>query len=62
MYSKCPKCERTSFESVIETPNNSNYKLQFIRCSSCKTVVGVLEYYNIGALLHNLARKMGFNM
>ena len=61
-YSKCPSCTSTSFETSIETPKNSNFKVQFIRCSSCGTVVGVLEYYNIGALLHILAKKLGFNL
>jgi phage FluMu protein Com len=57
--SKCPKCERTAFETVHETPKDSNYVLQFIRCSSCKTVVGVLEYLNIGATIAELAKKLG---
>lgn len=60
--SKCPNCTSTSFEVALETPKHSNFKLQFIRCSSCGTVVGVLEYYNIGMLLHKLAKKIGFNL
>lgn len=62
LSSKCPCCSSTAFESVIETPKNSNFKLQFIRCSSCKTVVGVLDYYNIGAMLENLAKKLGVSL
>ena len=62
MSSKCPKCQATGFESVIETPNNSNFKLQFIRCKSCKTVVGVQDYYNIGNLLYVLAKKLNINL
>lgn len=57
--SKCPKCEWSSFETVVETPTNSNFKLQFIRCSSCKTVVSTKEYYNLGALLEKILHKFG---
>ncbi len=62
LSSKCPCCPSTSFESVIETPKNSNFKLQFVRCSSCRTVVGVLDYYNIGAMLEKLAKKLGVSL
>ncbi|QAA81378.1 hypothetical protein EI546_06390 [Aequorivita sp. H23M31] len=61
-YSKCASCNSTSFESSIETPKNSRYKLQFIKCASCGAVVGVMDYYNIGALVQKLAKKMGFDI
>ncbi len=60
--SKCPKCENRSFETVLETPNKSNFKLQFIRCVSCKTVIGVSDYYNLGALIYKFAKKMNINL
>jgi len=60
--SKCPKCDSSTFESVIETPKNSNFKLNFIRCASCKTVVGVLDFYNIGALIRSFANKLNINL
>jgi hypothetical protein len=60
--SKCPKCEKTSFEVALEEPRNSNFKIQFVRCSSCKTVVGVLEFYNSGALIRKLAEKLKVNL
>lgn len=62
LRSKCPKCEGNRFESVIEIPDNSNFKLQFIRCWSCKTVVGTQEYYNIGTLLYKLAKKLNLDL
>jgi len=34
----------------------------FIRCSSCGTVVGVTEYYNIGAKLDILANKLNVRL
>lgn len=57
--SKCPKCQLTGFETVTETPLNSNFDLQIIRCKSCKTAIGVLDHYNIGALIFDLAKKLG---
>ena len=55
--SKCPKSEQTSFETVIETPTNSKYKLQFVRCSFCKTIVSTKDYFNIGAMLEKILHK-----
>lgn len=60
--SKCPKCQSSSFEIEEETPKGSGFKLMFVRCSSCKTVVGVADYYNIGSLLHKLAEKLHINL
>ena len=60
--SKCPNCVSSSFEVVNETPNHSRFKLQFVRCSSCKTVIGVLEYNNIGALIEILAKKLNIKL
>jgi hypothetical protein len=56
--SKCPKCESTIFEMIENTPHHSNYKLQFIQCSSCKTVIGVMDFYNIGYKLEQLEKQI----
>ena len=60
--SKCPHCQNSGFEAVTEEPKNSNFKVIFIRCQSCKTVVGTLEYYNSGNLIHKLANKLNINL
>lgn len=60
--SKCPSCQSTNFEMKEETPNGSGFKLMFIRCISCKTVVGVLEYFNSGFLIKELAKKLNINL
>lgn len=60
--SKCPKCEHTEFEVVNETPVNSNYELIFIRCTNCHTVAGVLDYYNVGALIKKMAKKLKIDL
>jgi uncharacterized Zn finger protein len=56
--STCPKCVNHQFESKVETPKNSNYPLQMIRCTSCGCVVGVLEYYNLGYMLDKIAAAL----
>lgn len=60
--SKCAVCAASNFETVLESPKNSNFKLQFIRCASCRSVVGVADYYNIGRLIHVLAEKLRIDL
>ncbi len=60
--SKCPKCENTKFEVVNETPVNSNYELIFVRCTSCHSVVGTIDFYNIGSLIKKLADKLKIDL
>jgi hypothetical protein len=60
--SRCPHCQSTGFEVATESPKGSNFKVIFVRCHSCKTVVGVLEYYNSGTLIHKLAKKLNINL
>lgn len=61
-HSKYPVCQSTLFEIVDETPTGSKYVLSFVRCSSCKTVVGVLDYYNLGDMMHKMAEKLRINL
>lgn len=60
--SKCPKCERTFFELAEDAPTDSKYKIYYIRCSSCKTIVGTESYFNTAAVLENLAKSLGVNL
>lgn len=57
-YSKCPKCDHTHFEVKENSPTHSNFKLLFVQCSSCGTVVGTMDYYNIGTRLTELEKKI----
>lgn len=57
-YSKYPKCDSTSFEVKENSPRHSNFKLLFVQCSSCGTVVGTMDYYNIGARLSEIEKKI----
>lgn len=55
---QCPKCENTSFELVEDTPRESSFKMMFVRCCSCNTAVGIVDYYNAGYLVKQLAEKL----
>ena len=41
------------------SPRGSNFKYQFVQCASFGAVVGVMEYYSVGEMLKNLAKKLG---
>jgi hypothetical protein len=60
--SKCPVCSKSEFEVVNETPVNSNYELIFVRCKDCHSVVGVIDFYNVGTLLKKLAAKLKIDL
>ncbi len=60
--SACPKCSRHVFELKEVTPAGSQFKLTFVQCSSCGTVVGVIDFYNIPKLLDKIAKKLGVNI
>lgn len=60
--SKCPHCQKTGFEAITEEPKGSNFKVIFVRCQWCKTVVGTLEYFNCGSLIYKLADKLNITL
>jgi hypothetical protein len=57
-YSKCPKCDDSSFEVKENSPRHSNFKLLFVQCSSCGSVIGTMDYYNIGTRISELEKKI----
>jgi hypothetical protein len=67
--SVCPKCDSHAFETKVNEPHDSNFKLLFVQCRQCGTVVGVLDYYNIGhfvvqqnAALKAIAAQLGVHV
>lgn len=59
--SRCPResCNGRTFEAKkLDHIQGSNYKHIAIQCSTCGAVVGVMDYWNIGSLLHSLAEKL----
>lgn len=59
--SRCPvsECGSTSFELKTFEPHGSSYKLSAIQCRTCGAIVGVMDYFNIGNLVHQLAKAFG---
>ena len=61
--STCTKCGWNSFEAVEKDGIlGSNYKKIFIQCAKCGGVVGVTDYWNIGALLVKICDKLGISV
>jgi hypothetical protein len=58
----CIKCDNNTFEIVEHSPRGSNFRFNFIQCSQCGGVVGVVDYFNIGQLIHDFAAKLGFKL
>jgi hypothetical protein len=55
---KCPKCENTSFEEVTDSPLKSLIMINFIRCTSCKTAIGIREPESSASMIKELARRL----
>ena len=60
--STCVKCGNGKFEMVEHSPAGSRFKLNFIQCSSCGGVVGVMDFHNIGDRLTELGKKLGVTL
>lgn len=60
--SKCSKCENTDFELVSAKIKFSSFNLNFIQCTRCGSVVGVIEDRNINYALDKLASKLHVNI
>lgn len=60
--SKCPKCQSVGFEIVTESVSGSNYNINIVRCQSCKTAIGTLDYLNAGDLIMKLSKALGKNL
>lgn len=55
---KCPKCENTSFEEITDSPSKSLLMINFIRCTSCKTAIGIRECESSVKMIRELARRL----
>ena len=60
--SSCPKCGGHRFKMSEFEPERSRFKIMFIQCVSCGTVVGVTDIYNIPRLLGKIAKKLGIEL
>jgi transcription elongation factor Elf1 len=53
----CVECGSTTFQNTAVSPQ-SNFELTFVHCSSCGAVVGVMDFYNIGQKIKDLAKAL----
>lgn len=60
--SKCIKCGSTSFEMVEGKIQRSQFRMYFIQCASCGSVIATQEFNNTGALLFKLAEKLNIRL
>jgi len=58
MQSICPVCQNTTFEVVENTPQGSRYKVMFIQCAKCGSVLGVQPYEYIPLLVHKVQKML----
>lgn len=49
--STCVQCRTGSFEVVTVAPTGTQYKYNFVQCSICGGVVGVVDYFAVGSNL-----------
>lgn len=57
--STCVKCGGHSFELKEQEPARSNFKYNFIQCSGCGGVAGVVEVHYNTVLLQKIMDKLG---
>ncbi len=60
--STCPKCDHTGFEVKEHRPPGTDYRLTFVQCSACGTVVGTMDCRNLADLIHRLADRLGVDL
>lgn len=55
---RCVACNSSSFRNEPKEVRDYKYKLNFIVCSSCGGVVGVMPYYDPGAVGKNIQTEL----
>lgn len=61
--SKCPKCDGSIFELALkDNIKGANFKMYFVQCASCGTVIGVADYLDTASLLDKIAKKLGVDL
>jgi len=56
--SKCGYCGGFTWELYTESPNDSAFKINFIRCSHCKVPIGTMEFFNLHSTIEILQKKI----
>jgi len=55
---KCPKCEKTSFELVEDFPTKGAFHMYYMRCSSCKTFLQATPIIHTNSLLDQILAEL----
>jgi hypothetical protein len=55
----CGKCDNSPFELEEFAPRQSRFKFNAIKCTSCSTIVGAVDYFPAGAIARAIAEKLG---
>jgi uncharacterized Zn finger protein len=58
--SKCPKCDRSSFEMKEHKPEKGP-KLWFLQCKSCGSVISAFEFFSVNNDLELIKKKLGID-
>ncbi|ANI16644.1 hypothetical protein A9C11_22910 [Pseudomonas citronellolis] len=56
--SKCIKCDSSQFELKQASISGCRFIMNFVQCSHCGGVVGVIETDHLGLKLENLAKEV----
>lgn len=56
--STCVKCGGHQFEMVVGSPMKANYKQNYLQCTVCGGVAGVVGFYDAGVMLEKQAKQI----
>jgi ribosomal protein L37E len=56
--STCLKCGHHKFELTTTRPENSNFDMHYVQCSSCGSPIGVLSFFDPGHLLKEQEKEI----
>ena len=56
--SSCAKCGGGAFKLVMQEPQGSNVKMNFVQCSACNAPIGVADFYSTGSQLVSLKKQV----
>ena len=57
--SSCSKCSSDTFEKKEHVLSGSDFKVNFVQCSVCGAVVGVMSYHDTHTLLDQIGETSG---
>jgi hypothetical protein len=55
----CGRCENKTFELVTKEPKGSAIKINFIQCAACGSVLGMVDFFNVGTEVMRISKVVG---